>query len=149
MKNSEEFEKEIDVFFAGLGHETAIADIAKKLKSSNKTTLTRVLAKTILLNQKTNASNGLMGFMIQGASTIIEELPAKITKENNVNRASHAADALHNQVGGSREKQEIIRNIWAGGKYSARDICAEQECAGLGMSFSAARKALRNTPDPT
>jgi hypothetical protein len=58
--------------------------------------------------------------------------------------AKAAANARHNQPGGSRDKQRQIREIWAAGKYSSRDICAEEECAALGMSFSAARKALRN-----
>ena len=60
-----------------------------------------------------------------------------------------AANARHSKPGGSRDKQQKIREIWASGHYSSRDICAEEECAGLGMSFSAARKALRGTPDPT
>ena len=60
-----------------------------------------------------------------------------------------AADARHNQPGGSREKARAIREIWASGKYSSRDICAEQECAALDMSFSSARKHLRGTPDPS
>jgi hypothetical protein len=59
-----------------------------------------------------------------------------------------AANARHNQPGGSRDKQKQIREIWASGKYSTRDLCAEEECADLGMSFSAARKALRNRPKP-
>jgi hypothetical protein len=58
--------------------------------------------------------------------------------------AKGAANARHNQPGGSRDKQRQIRKIWATGKYSSRDLCAEEECAALGMSFSAARKALRN-----
>lgn len=58
--------------------------------------------------------------------------------------AKAAANARHSQPGGSRDKQNQIREIWATGKYSSRDLCAEQECAALGMSFSAARKALRN-----
>lgn len=62
--------------------------------------------------------------------------------------ATRAADALHNQPGGSREKHRRIRDIWASGKYSSRDRCAEEECAALDMSLTAARKALRNTPDP-
>jgi len=62
--------------------------------------------------------------------------------------ARNAANTRHSKVGGSREKAQQIRTIWASGKYSSRDLCAEQECAALGMSFSAARKALRNTPDP-
>jgi len=63
--------------------------------------------------------------------------------------ARTAANALHDQPGGSREKQRQIREIWATGKYSTRDICAEQECARLDISFSTARKSLRNTPTPS
>lgn len=63
--------------------------------------------------------------------------------------AQNAANVRHDQPGGSRDKQQQIRDIWATGKYSSRDICAEQECAALDMSFSATRKALRNTPKPT
>jgi hypothetical protein len=62
--------------------------------------------------------------------------------------ATAAADAKHNRPGGSRDKQRRIREIWATGKYSTRDLCAEQEYEALGMSFSAARKALRNIPKP-
>lgn len=62
--------------------------------------------------------------------------------------AKAAANARHGKPGGSREKQDRIRKAWASGKYTTRDICAEEEYAALGMSFSAARKALRNTPEP-
>ena len=62
--------------------------------------------------------------------------------------AKAAANARHNQRGGSRDKQRQIREIWATGKYSSRDICAEEKCAALRMSFSAARKALRNVAKP-
>jgi hypothetical protein len=60
-----------------------------------------------------------------------------------------AATARHSKPGGSRDKWQQMRALWASGKYSSRDICAEQECAALDMSFSSARKALRGTPDPT
>ena len=63
--------------------------------------------------------------------------------------ARNAIESRHNKPNGSRDKQEQMRAIWATGRYSSRDICAEQECAGLGMSFATARKALRNTPNPT
>lgn len=63
--------------------------------------------------------------------------------------AKAAANALHDKPGGSRDKQKQIREIWDSGKYSSRNICAEQECAGLNMSYDAARKALANTPDPS
>lgn len=56
------------------------------------------------------------------------------------------ANALHGRPGGSRDKTEAIRKLWASGKYTSRDICAEQESAALGMSFSTARKALRGIP---
>lgn len=59
-----------------------------------------------------------------------------------------AADAKHDGPTGKRTAKEAIRTIWASGKYSNRDRCAEEECAALGMSFSTARKALRGTPDP-
>lgn len=72
----------------------------------------------------------------------------KIRKDAIIENARQAIEKRHSKPGGSRSKQEKIREIWASGKYSSRDICAEQECAALGMSFSAARKALRNTPDP-
>ncbi len=63
-------------------------------------------------------------------------------------QAKRAADALHDQPGGSRDKKKQMQEKWASGKYSSRDRCAEEECAALNMSFSAARKALRNTPKP-
>jgi hypothetical protein len=64
-------------------------------------------------------------------------------------KARQSADALHDAQGGSRNKQKAIRALWASGKFTSRDRCAEEECAQLGMSFAAARRALRNTPDPT
>lgn len=72
------------------------------------------------------------------------------TRDNSVvDNARLAADARHSMPGGSREKRRQIITAWASGKYSSRDICAEQECAALGMSFSTARKALRGTPEPS
>ncbi len=64
-------------------------------------------------------------------------------------RGKIAADALHSKPGGSRDKRQAIIAIWATGKYSSRDVCAEEECGHLQISFSAARRALRNTPNPT
>lgn len=61
--------------------------------------------------------------------------------------ATRASDARWAE---QRDRHEEIKKIWAGGKYTSRDICAEEEWSALGFgSFSAARKALRNTPDPT
>ena len=77
-----------------------------------------------------------------------EECETACEKYLRKKKATKAADVLHDLPGGSREKQKNIRKIWASGKYSSRDICAEQEYAALGMSISSARKALRNTPEP-
>lgn len=63
--------------------------------------------------------------------------------------AKQRAEVRHSAPGGSHAKQEAIQQAWASGKYTSRDRCAEEECGALGMSFSAARKALRNTPEPT
>lgn len=56
------------------------------------------------------------------------------------------AAAKHKKTDAAKEE---IKKIWAAGKYSSRDVCAEQECAALNISFSTARRALRNTPEPT
>jgi hypothetical protein len=74
-----------------------------------------------------------------------EELRARVTEATA--RGKKAADGRHGKPGGSRDKQKKILQAWESGKYKSRDICAEQECGSLGMSFSAARKALRNTKD--
>lgn len=63
-------------------------------------------------------------------------------------KAKAAADARHARPDGSRDKHDRIRAIWASGKYTSRDRCAEEECAALNISYSTARKALKNTPDP-
>lgn len=60
-----------------------------------------------------------------------------------------AADARHNKPGGSRDLQKEIKAIWASGKFSTRNDCAEQEWQALGFgSQKAARNALLNTPNP-
>jgi len=54
----------------------------------------------------------------------------------------------HEQPGGSRSKQQRMRQLWASGKYLTRDECAEKNCQALGMSFVTARKALNKQPGP-
>ncbi|MDD2743785.1 MAG: hypothetical protein PHV02_16080 [Rhodocyclaceae bacterium] len=71
---------------------------------------------------------------------------AKIIAEHRSDRAKNAADARHDMPGGSRAKKQQMRDIWASGKYSSRDVCAEQECAAVGLSYDKARKALIGTP---
>jgi hypothetical protein len=83
------------------------------------------------------------------AERLMVEIALNEVQESAVTRATKAADARHNKPGGAREKKLQIQRIWASGKYSSRDRCAEEECAALGMSFATARKSLRNTPNPT
>lgn len=66
------------------------------------------------------------------------------TSEWRKKTAKAAAEARHNKPGGSRDKKRQIQEIWASGKFSTKQLCAEQECAGLGMSYEAARRALVN-----
>lgn len=61
-------------------------------------------------------------------------------EKHNSERARHAGKQKNAK---GREK---IQAIWASGKYSSRNLCAEQECDALDMSYETARKALRNTP---
>ena len=82
-------------------------------------------------------------------AVVSPESPEQTAKLARMSLAKLGAEALHSKPGGSREKKEKVRNIWASGKYTSRDICAEQECAALNWSYSAARRALRNTPDVT
>ena len=63
-------------------------------------------------------------------------------------RAKQSANAKHNKRGGSRDRKARLLKIWASGKYATRDLCAEKEHEGLGVSFPTARKHLRRTPKP-
>jgi len=62
--------------------------------------------------------------------------------------AKAAANARHSKPGGARDMQAAMRLRWQSGKYTSKDLCAEQECGSLGISFSAARRALKNAPRP-
>jgi len=83
-------------------------------------------------------------FIYVGASG--EHLVAVVEKSE---WARKGADAKHDKPGASRDLKSQICGIWATGKYSSRDICAEEEYAALGYNtFRAARDALINTPPP-
>jgi hypothetical protein len=86
--------------------------------------------------------------LVSAEKTLQRRLSESLVRGKVSESAKRAADVRHDKPGASRAKREDIRRIWASGKYASRDICAEQECAALGMSMSTARRALRNTPDP-
>ena len=83
----------------------------------------------------------------EGMSTLGIEWDGSLSRLIRSNTARKGGIATAENTG-SRRRRTMIREIWSSGKYTARDVCAEQECGALGMSFSAARKALRNTPEP-
>ena len=63
-------------------------------------------------------------------------------------KARNAANSMHGKPGGYRDKKKEIREIWASGKYTNRDLCALEECDAVGLAYSTARKALVNEPPP-
>ncbi|MCP5273493.1 MAG: hypothetical protein H6936_01305 [Burkholderiales bacterium] len=73
-----------------------------------------------------------------------------VEKDTQSKSGSHAVTIRHEKTKKEREaKISQLREIWASGKYSTRDLCAEEEYQALGFpSFGSARKALRNTPPP-
>ncbi len=91
------------------------------------------------------------GMLDEAKDVITEKLIASGNKkiEDASRRGKIGANALHSKANGTREKRAAIQAIWASGKYTSRDICADEEWAGLKMSRSTARKALIGQPDPT
>lgn len=85
-------------------------------------------------------SKALHGAFIQARTNILWDKRTKTsnTNKNNVN-SKHANNS---------SKKDKLLKIWASGKYSSRDICAEEEYNDLGISFQTARKWLRNSPNP-
>lgn len=73
----------------------------------------------------------------------------KLGAEHSISiKNKQAADVRHGRAGGSRDKAGQIRELWASGKFSTREDCAEQESGALGITFGTARRHLRGTKDP-
>ena len=105
--------------------------------------------KPVHVTQASKSSDSTL--IVSNETSIVPTPPTELkvgSPEWRMRTARAAANALHDKPGGSRDKQTELRNIWASGKYSDRNACAEQECGALRMAFSTARKALANTPDP-
>jgi len=84
--------------------------------------------------------------LVEHAKKINSKIISATNKKSD--NAKKAADARHDKPGGSRDLKKQMQSIWLSGKYSSKDICAEEECKAVGLSFSAARKALRNLAKP-
>lgn len=134
--------------------ERAWDDAGKQLATIPTTELHRTLSDAIVrcleayAAQNTGDLHGAWAAVVDAQATVSRVEAESSNKRQRLKNAKAGAEALHNRHDGTRKKRREIREIWADGKYSSRDICAEQECAALGMSFSTARKALQNTPDP-
>ena len=75
----------------------------------------------------------------------IGETTAKVIESDKRSKTAHkAAEGLHGQAGGSREKVAKLIEIWKSGKYTNKTKCATAEHEKLLMSYDTARKALRN-----
>lgn len=91
------------------------------------------------------------------ANTALETNNTAIEKIAN-NRANEIISIAQKQAakkGGDakaaklKDAKENICKAWASGKYTSRDICAEEEYSSLGFeSLKTARNALINTPNP-
>jgi hypothetical protein len=64
-------------------------------------------------------------------------------------QARDAINARYSRPGGIRDKRAELRRVWATGRYSSRDVCAEQECGAFGVAVRVARNWLKGTPDPS
>ncbi len=113
----------------------AVIDRERKIKEfADKTMDCQIIA----LEKNLEIDRGLTGLINKAEAFVI------FLKD----RASKGGKAKA-EKSGAEDRKNKIREIWATGKYSIRDICAEEEYNGLGFpSFGEARKALKNTPDP-
>ncbi len=117
-------------------------DLAMRARADEKALVNLVPALLIIIEELLHSEHA-HEITTQMFEKLMQDMLARDARSSQA--AQKAAKARHAD---SRQRQELIREIWATGKYSSRDVCAEQECADLGMSFSTARKALRNTPAP-
>lgn len=91
-----------------------------------------------------------LGALIDAQAGMIELLKSQLVGNSRLKTdwGKLGADTLHSRPDGSREKRAKVLEAWATGRYPNKDICAEKEAERLEISFSTARKALRNAPAP-
>jgi hypothetical protein len=100
----------------------------------------------IIMERLLNECNELQGHIMTGVKGG-KEIAEHLESERRTQVAQKGAFIKNKD---NRDRADKIRKIWATGKYTSRDICAEQEYNALGFgSFKAARNALKNTPNPT
>lgn len=136
-----------------LSHEDAISALASYILTAYEWERAQRLASAALqqfAEEQEKGVNTIVDAALRMGEVADRNIRQKVhTKVQASRRGRSAADKRHGQPGGSRDKREKILAIWSSGKYSSKDLCAEQEWAALEMSFSSARKALRGAPDPS
>ena len=90
----------------------------------------------------------LLGLERDKEVSMAEKLMLDLRGQKFSNAGKKGAELRHGSPGGARELRALILEKWATGAYKTKDECAEKEHAGLGMSFSTARRALQNAPAP-
>jgi len=111
-------------------------------------TLVQFTSKALKNSQKNGEYLSILGEVGKAMALIEGQLSGRNAEKRLAitRKAKFAANKKHEATNKAKEE---IKQIWASGKYTSRDVCAEQECAVLNLSFSTARKALRGTPEPT
>lgn len=91
-----------------------------------------------------------LGRLIDAQAGMIELLKSEIVDKGRLKTdwGKLGADTRHSRPDGSRDMRAKVLEAWASGKYPNKDKCAEKEAERLKISFSTARKALRNAPEP-
>ena len=86
------------------------------------------------------------GFFIDEHRRLVMDL--KDSREFSIEGAKLVISLVSQEEKQSQHTQDAIRKRWLSGKYSSRDLCAEVGCKDHKISFSTAREALRNMPEP-
>lgn len=144
------FEQAVHMFAL---HKAVADSLEKLLEQSNSDH-----QKTLRMLSERNSNSSDVSLMLRDAGDTLSAVPGwlaqavlaglQASKIKASKQGRMAADIRHSKPGESRDKKKAIQDAWASGKYSSRDVCAEQECAALNMAPGTARKALRNTPEP-
>jgi len=129
-------------------HEKAIRVLLEALRTAaNHKDMTPEIKENVEALINIVQARKLFEYNLEAIMNPLIEIVEKDTKSKS---GSHAVNIRHKKFKAeNKAREEEIREIWASGKYSTRDICAEEEYNGLGFSsFKSARKALTNTPNP-
>jgi hypothetical protein len=137
------------LFEANAHHEKAVGILKRSIQSAADdpamTPEVREVAELfiLLIEDRNPFSYEFEDFLVPVIETVGKDTKSK--------SGSHAAIIRHaKNEKDKKAREEEIKGIWAEGNFSDRDTCANQEYSAAGFSsFGSARKALRNTPDPS